>query len=73
MKLYDNFIKPTYFSCFMIIAVILLYNYVYSTFRSNGLAVLISIFIGGIIYLGCILAFKVFSIDEVMDRIKRKG
>ncbi len=72
MKLYNNFIKPTYAATLMMIAVILCYTYLYKYTLSNSISCLISVAIGAIIYCIAILAFKVFTIKDVKSRIYRK-
>lgn len=72
MKLYNNFIKPTYSATLMMLGVILCYTYLYKSTLSNSISCLISIAIGAIIYCIAILAFKVFTIKDVKSRIYRK-
>ena len=72
MRIYDNFIKPSFASVLMIIIVIIFYNYIYKNTLSNSLSCLLSISIGVIIYFVSILILKVFSVQEVQSRLKRK-
>ncbi|PRR83325.1 putative polysaccharide biosynthesis protein [Clostridium vincentii] len=71
LKFYENFIKPAYAASFMMIGVLTIYNILYRGTGSNGVACLISIFIGVIIYFIGIVVLKVFRLDEVKNRIKR--
>ena len=73
LKLYKSFIKPIYAACIMMIIVLFAYNIIYRNTLSNGISCLLSISIGVIIYFMAILILKVFSIDELKDRMKRRS
>jgi len=70
-KLYENFIKPAYAASFMMIGVLTVYNILFRGTGSNGIACLISVFIGVIIYSIGILILRVFKLDEVRDRFRK--
>ena len=72
MKLYENFIKPAYASILMIIIVLVSYKIFYQNTVSNSLSCLLSISIGVIIYCISILILKVFSVQEVRGKLRRK-
>ena len=73
MNFYNNFIKPAYAACIMMIAVVVLYNFIYRNTSSNSISCLLSISIGVIIYFMGILIFRVFSIEEVKSKFQRKN
>lgn len=73
LKFYEILIKPSYASIFMIIFVLISYNILYSITTSNGVSCLISIFLGMILYILLIILFKVFKIEEIKDRLKRRS
>ena len=72
LKFYEILIKPAYASTMMMILVILSYNIIYKNLGSNGVACLLSIFLGMILYMMLIVIFKVFKVSEIRDRLKRK-
>lgn len=72
LNLYQNFIKPAYAAAIMMIAVLLIYNFLYGNTGSNGIACIFSIGIGAIIYAIGILVFNVFSLEEIKNRIARR-
>ena len=69
LNIYDNFIKPSYASIFMIIGVLLSYSYLFKNATSNSLSCLLSILLGVIIYIIGIVVFKVFTIKDVKSKI----
>lgn len=69
LNIYDNFIKPSYASIFMIIGVLLSYSYFFKNATSNSLSCLLSILLGVIIYIIGIVVFKVFTIKDVKSKI----
>lgn len=72
ISLYKNFIKAAYASAFMMIVVLLLFNYVYSKTLSNSIACLLSIGIGAIIYFIGIIILRLFTKEEVLSKFKSK-
>lgn len=67
-----NIVKPILCSCIMIAGVLISYIQILNYTNSNGIACIISIALGGIIYMISIVAMKVFSAQEIMDRVYRK-
>ena len=72
LKFYEILIKPAYASTMMMILVILSYNIIYKNLGSYGLACLLSIFLGMILFMILIVVFKVFKVSEIKERLKRK-
>ena len=72
MKLYEIVIKPMYASVIMMLFVLISYNFLYKNTTSNGISCLISIVLGMIIYVSLIIAFKMFNIEEIRSRIRKK-
>ena len=70
LKIYSSLIKPMYSAWIMMIVALFAYNNIYRKIGINGISCLLSISIGAIIYLVAILVLKVFSIEELRDRIK---
>ena len=68
---YENFIKPSYASIFMIIGVLLSYSYLFKNTSSNGVSCLLSILLGVIIYIMGIIILKIFNIKNDKKIIKR--
>lgn len=68
---YDNFVKPSYASIFMIIGVLLSYSYLFKNTSSNGVSCLLSILLGVIIYIMGIIILKIFNIKNDRKIIKR--
>ena len=68
---YENFIKPSYASIFMIIGVLLSYSYLFKNTSSNGVSCLLSILLGVIIYTMGIIILKIFNIKNDKKIIKR--
>lgn len=68
---YDNFVKPSYASIFMIIGVLLSYSYLFKNTSSNGVSCLLSILLGVIIYIIGIIILKIFNIKNDKKIIKR--
>ena len=73
IELYNNFIKPGYAASLMILVVILTYNFLYRNTLSNSISCLLSISLGAIIYGIGIFALRVFSVDDVRNRIRKKA
>lgn len=73
IDLYNNFVKPGYAASVMSIVVIFMYNFLYRNTLSNSISCLLSISIGAIIYGIGILVLKVFSVEEVKNRLRRKA
>ncbi|MPN31754.1 hypothetical protein SDC9_179229 [bioreactor metagenome] len=67
---YDIIIKPAYASVLMTIAVIFIYEKSFNLFLSNGLACIISIFSGLLIYSILVIIFKIMSYKYVRERLK---
>ena len=72
LNLYEILIKPAYASTIMMLFVLISYNIIYKNTTSNGISCLISIFLGMIIYMLLIIAFKVFNIEEIKSRIRKR-
>ncbi|WP_294395623.1 polysaccharide biosynthesis protein [uncultured Clostridium sp.] len=72
LKFYDILIKPAYSATMMMIFVILSYNIIYKNTGSNGMACLLAIFLGMILYSILVVVFRVFKVSEIRDRLKRK-
>lgn len=71
LNLYENIMKPSYASCFMMIAVIILYNFLYKNTLSNSISCLLSIALGAIIYAIAIILLKVFKTEEIKSRLRK--
>lgn len=71
-SLYEIIMKPAYASAIMMIFVLISYNTIYKNTTSNGISCLISIFLGMIIYIILIIIFRVFNIEEIKSRFKRR-
>ena len=56
----------------MMLFVLISYNILYKNTTSNGISCLISIFLGMIIYMLLIIVFKVFNIEEIKSRIRKR-
>jgi len=72
LNLYEILIKPTYASVIMMLFVLISYNFLYKNTTSNGISCLISILLGMIIYMSLIIAFKIFNIEEIKSRIRKR-
>ena len=72
LNLYEILIKPTYASVIMMLFVLISYNFVYKNTISNGISCLISIFLGMIIYISLIFVLKMFNIEEIRSRIRKR-
>ncbi|WP_026889661.1 putative polysaccharide biosynthesis protein [Clostridium beijerinckii] len=72
LNLYEILIKPCYASSIMMLIVLISYNILYKNTVSNGISCLTSIFLGMIVYIIMIIVFKVFNIEEIRDRFKRR-
>lgn len=73
ISFYKICIKPAYAACFMIILILPLYNIIYRNTLSNGISCLLSISIGAIIYCVGILILKVFSLDELKGKLRKRN
>lgn len=71
MKLYENFVKPMYASCIMMMFVLISYNMIFTRTLSNSLACLLSISLGAIIYIVSIILLKVFKIEDVKNKLRK--
>jgi len=69
---YDVLIKPAFAAILMIISVVFIYMYVYNYTVSNGISTLLSIGVGGIIYIILIVVFGVFKYSYVRSRFLKK-
>ncbi|MGL4572939.1 MAG: putative polysaccharide biosynthesis protein [Clostridium sp.] len=67
-----NIGKPIVCSTIMIVVVIFSYVNILRYTASNGIACLVSVFLGIIIYMLAIIFMRVFSAQDVMNRISRK-
>lgn len=72
INLYEILIKPTYASVIMMLFVLTSYNILYKNTTSNGISCLIAIFLGMIIYMSLIIAFKMFNMEEIKSRIRKR-
>jgi stage V sporulation protein B len=72
VNLYEILIKPTYASVIMMLFVLTSYNFLYKNTTSNGISCLIAIFLGMIIYMLLIIAFKMFNMEEIKSRIRKR-
>ena len=71
LKFYENFVKPSYASIFMIIGVLLSYSYLFKNTSSNGVSCLLSILLGVIIYIMGVIILKIFNFKNDKKIIKR--
>jgi stage V sporulation protein B len=69
---YEILIKPAYASTIMTLVVLISYNIVYKNTTNNGISCLTSIFLGMILYIILIIVFKVFNIEEIKSRFRRR-
>lgn len=69
LKVAQTFIKPIIASVVMIIISLFSYSFVYNKTGSNTYSCLIAIFLGIIIYGILILTLRIFSIDDIKNRI----
>ena len=72
INFYEILIKPTYASVIMMLFVLTSYNILYKNTTSNGISCLISIFLGMIIYMSLIIIFKMFNMEEIKNRIRKR-
>lgn len=68
-KFYSSFVKPAYAASLMIVATVFAYNFLLKRTSSNGTSCLLAILLGIIIYGISILIFRVFSMNEIRDRL----
>lgn len=69
LKVYQTFIKPSLAAIIMIIGVLFSYILLFNKTGSNTSSCLLAIFLGIIIYGILILILRIFSIDEIKNRI----
>lgn len=69
LNVIQTFIKPIIASVVMIIISLVSYSFVYNKTGSNTYSCLIAIFLGIIIYGILILTLRIFSIDDIKNRI----
>lgn len=69
LNVIQTFIKPIIASVVMIIISLFAYSFVYNKTGSNTYSCLIAIFLGIIIYGILILTLRIFSIDDIKNRI----
>jgi len=69
LNVYKSFIKPSIAAIIMIIGVLISYIFVFNKTGSNTSSCLIAIFLGIIIYVMLILILRIFSIDEIKNKI----
>lgn len=69
LRFYSSFVKPAYAAILMIICTVFAYNFLYNKTSSNGTSCLLAILLGIIIYGLSILIFRVFSMNEIKDRL----
>jgi stage V sporulation protein B len=72
LNLYQILIKPSYAATIMMLFVLTSYNILYKNTISNGISCLTSIFLGMIVYIIMIIVFRVFNVEEVKNRFKRR-
>ena len=66
---YETAIKPAYASILMTIGVVFIYQYVYNNTMNNALACLISISIGGALYVFMIVILGVFNYSYLRSKL----
>ena len=69
MGFYSSFVKPAYAAVLMIVCTLFTYDFIFKKTGSNGTACLLAILLGIIIYGVSILIFRVFSMNEIKDRL----
>lgn len=69
INIYKTFIKPLMAAIIMIVGVLFSYNFIFNKTGSNTYSCLIGIFMGIIIYGILILILRIFSIDEIKNKI----
>lgn len=69
INIYKTFIKPIIAAAIMSIGVLFSYNLLFIKTGSNTSSCLLSIFLGIIIYVILILILRIFSIDEIKNKI----
>ncbi|MGG7059495.1 putative polysaccharide biosynthesis protein [Clostridium nigeriense] len=69
LNVYKSFIKPSIAAIIMIIGVLISYIFLFNKTGSNTSSCLIAIFLGIIIYVMLILILRIFSIDEIKNKI----
>lgn len=67
------FIKPFIASAFMMVGVMYSYYFLLGKTGSNGLSCLTSIFLGIIIYIILVIILRVFTINEIKNKISRSS
>jgi stage V sporulation protein B len=71
LNVYQSFIKPIIAAIIMIIGVLFSYIFLFNKTGSNTSSCLIAIFLGIIIYVILILILRIFSIDEIKNKIAK--
>lgn len=69
LKFYSSFIKPAYAAILMIVSTMFAYNFLFKKTSSNSTSCLLAILLGIIIYGVSILIFRVFSMNEIKERL----
>ena len=69
LNIYKSFIKPSIAAMIMIIGVLSSYIFLFNKTGSNTSSCLIAIFLGIIIYVILILILRIFSINEIRNKI----
>lgn len=69
LRFYSSFIKPAYAAGVMIVSTVVAYNFLFKKTSSNGTSCLLAILLGIIIYGVSILIFRVFSMNEIKERL----
>lgn len=71
LDIYKNFVKPSVASLIMIICVLITYIFLFDRTSSNTSSCLIAIFLGIIIYGISIIVLRIFSLDEIKNKITK--
>ncbi|MBU3134207.1 polysaccharide biosynthesis protein [Clostridium gasigenes] len=69
LRFYSSFIKPAYAAILMIVSTMFAYNFLFKKTSSNSTSCLLAILLGIIIYGVSILIFRVFSMNEIKERL----
>lgn len=69
LDIFQGFIKPTFAALIMMIGVLGMYLFMFNKTGSNGFSCLLAIFLGIIIYIILMLVLKMFSMDEIKNKI----
>lgn len=71
ISIYETTIKPAYAAILMSICVVFIYQYVYNSTMNNALSCLISISLGGSLYVIMIILFGVFKYSYIKRKFLR--